>query len=148
MRSAILIVVTLALTGCATGAPAATPTPAVTVTAAPPVVEEDDMAACAIVTETLTPTLDIVTKMIDDPTGASVTAPVVSALAAQLRELLDLASSRMDAYAAPYASTVLLLDDIFEGKVSGSQTVDTGAYRDSILPLLTYCTDVVGYKAP
>ena len=146
LGAALTIIGALALAGCATGTTAeqdVTPPPAATPTVQP----EDDLAACAIVGETLQPTLDIVTAMVDDPTGQSVDAAEVSRVADELKALLVLTTAKMDAYAAPYASAVILLDDMFEGRTSGSQSVDTGAYRDATIDILAYCVDEVGYSA-
>lgn len=142
------IAVTVLLSGCsAPAAPADEPSPSPTVVAPKPTEPvEDDMAACALVGETLLPSADIIAAMVEDPTGGTLNTAMVTVTAFKLRKMLDLGTPQMDAYAAAYAMPVLLLDDILEGKSSGNQSVDTGAYRDSVPDLLAYCVDDVGYS--
>ncbi len=106
------------------------------------------MEACAIVADTLQPAVDTVTAIVDDPTGQTIDPAELSNLADQMRDMLDVSSAKMDAYAAPFASAILTLDDIFEGRADTHQNLDTGAFRDASIDILAYCVDDVGYKAP
>jgi hypothetical protein len=139
------LIVILLLAGCS-AAPVESPTdsPSTPTTTAP---AEDDMAACALVSDLLTPVQDIVTGIVDDPTGGTLDAANVSNVAEDLRSLLQVTTPKMDAYAAPFASVVLILDDMFEGRTSGNQSLDTGAYRDAAIDIIFYCVDEVGYSA-
>lgn len=146
------LVIGMTFAGCAAQEPpardsGATPSAKPSAPATAEAAAESDLEACAIVADTLTPTLDIVTAMVEDPTGQSVNPAEVSSLADQLKKMLDLSTAKMDAYAAPYASVVVLLDDIFEGRAGTSQNVDTGAYRDATVDIMSYCVDEVGYSA-
>lgn len=146
MRIGALLLVML-LAGCSAidGSPVETSVP--TGESTPPATIEDDYAACGEVADLLIPVQEIVTGIVEDPSGGTLSAATVSAVSEDLRGLLELTSPKMDTYAAPFASVVLVLDDIYEGRVSGSQNLDTGAYRDAAIDILGYCVEEVGYSA-
>jgi hypothetical protein len=92
------------------------------------------------------PTLAMVTSIVEDPTGASLDATNVKSLASKLHETTNEASPRMQGLLEPYSAVIFTLDDIFAGKVSPNQNLDTGAYRDSVTPILSYCANDVGFR--
>ena len=142
-RIAVVALSALLLAGCSVNSTPTHPAPSASTTPQ----AEDDMQACAILSLTLTPVVDTVTAIVQDPTGQTLKSASVSDLASQLRSMLKLSTSKMDIYAVPYASVVLELDDIFKGKAPANQVLNTGAYRDAAPKVMSYCVDEVGYRA-
>jgi len=115
----------------------ATPTPTATI---------DDYAACEEFGGRLDDTQTVVGQIVADGTGATLDWALLDDVAADLHDAEDLASPKMQGYLAPYSGVVFTLEAIRAGTLSGSQNLDTGAYRDSVAPLLSYCATDVGWS--
>ncbi len=86
-------------------------------------------------------------EIASDPTGATIDAIEIGSTAALHRELVETAPSDVSSLVADYTEPVLTLASILAGEIDGEQTLDTQGYKDATLPLLTYCTETVGYPA-
>jgi len=113
----------------------ATPTPTI-----------DDYAACAKFGGRLEDTQTVVGQIVADGTGSTLDWELLDDVAADLHDAGGLASPKMQGYLAPYSGVVFTLEAIRDGTLSGSQNLDTGAYRDSVAPLLSYCANDIGWS--
>ena len=115
----------------------ATPTPNPTI---------DDYGACAKFGGRLEDTQALVGQIVADGTGSTLDWELLDDVAADLHDAEDVASPKMKGYLAPYSGVVFTLEAIRDGTLSGSQNLDTGAYRDSVAPLLSYCANDIGWS--
>ena len=126
---------TRAVERTASAAPTTTPTPTI-----------DDYAACAKFGGRLEDTQTVVGKIVADGTGSTLDWELLADVATDLHDADGLASPKMKGYLAPYSGVVFTLEAIRAGTLSGDQNLDTGAYRDSVAPLLSYCADDVEWS--
>ena len=118
----------------ASAKPTPTPTPVI-----------DDYAACGKFGGRLDDTLTVVEQIVADGTGSTLDWDLLDDVATDLHAAEDTASPKMQGYLAPYSGVVFTLEAIRAGTMSSSQNLDTGAYRDSVAPLLSYCVEDIGW---
>jgi len=145
----------VALSACTTSPPLETLSPVPVRTPAPVVTEESIPATSAISDEwrfcdtfvgVMQPTADLVLNLAADPTGASIDLPLLASTARDQRELVALAPGEVSSLVSDYTTPLLTLEGIFAGEVDGNQVLDTGALKDAVLPLTTFCAETVGYS--
>lgn len=142
----------LALVGCSstglTNEPS-TPTtsfePSVEASTPSPKVVVDDYAACGLFGARLEDTQTVVEQIVADASGATLDWGLLDEVATDLHAANSTASPKMQGYLAPYSGVVFTLEAIRDGTLTGSQNLDTGAYRDSVATLLSYCVNEVGW---
>jgi len=145
-----VLAVLFAAAGCSSAAEAEAEAPpssvdSQTVTATPtPTI--DDYAACDKVGGRLDDTLTITEQIVADGTGSTLDWNLLDDVAEDLHAADNVASPKMQGYLAPYSGVVFTLEAIRSGTLSGSQNLDTGAYRDSVAPLLGYCANDIGWS--
>ena len=122
----------------APGTTALTPTSASTV---------DDYASCEQVGTTIEDNANVITGIVDDPTGVSLDNQMLYRTTAALRNADETASPKMKCYLAPYSAVAFTLEAIYAGEMDPAQNLDTGGYRDALIDILSYCTNEIGYSA-
>lgn len=90
---------------------------------------------------------NMVTGIVDNPTGVSLDKQMLYWTTAALRNADETASPKMKGYLAPYSAVAFTLEAIYAGEMDPALNLDTGGYRDALIEVLNYCTNEIGNNA-